>query len=158
VIGHGAGQDRAHDGQSASDPEHAGRVESVEPEVDGKGELVERDEKAAEPGEEVDGGQQPEVRRLHGGGERPRCAHGRRPSRRDGVRRAGAATALFGATEERGEGKRQEGDEAGLPQVGVAPADEHHHGLGERRRDGAREPVRRLHDRDRHAAPLHEPP
>ena len=54
IIGQRAGDDRAEDREKRAHAEHLGGIDPVEADIDREGELVQRDEKAAEPGEQVD--------------------------------------------------------------------------------------------------------
>src|SRR5262245_3390286 len=74
VVGDGAREDGPHDGEEAAHAQHGRRIELVEAHVDGEGELVERDEEAAQSREEIDGEEEPEVRRADGLLHRPVAA------------------------------------------------------------------------------------
>src|SRR5207247_8386913 len=65
VVRYRAGEDCAGDGEEAAHAKHPGAVELVEPYIHGKGELVPRNQETAEPGEQVDREEQPEMRRTH---------------------------------------------------------------------------------------------
>ena len=65
IVGQGAGDDDARHREEGAHAEHLGGIELVEADIDGEGELVQRHEKAAEPGEHIDREQQPEMRRAH---------------------------------------------------------------------------------------------
>src|SRR4029077_16091707 len=71
VVGDGPGEDGARDGEKAAHPEHGGRVQLVEPDVDGEGELMQGHEKATQSRAEVDGKEEPEVTRAYRVLDRP---------------------------------------------------------------------------------------
>src|SRR5215813_8090992 len=74
VVGDGAREDGPHDGEEAAHAQHGRRIELVESHVHGKGELMKGDEEAAKSRAEIDGEEEPEVRRAYGILHRPVAA------------------------------------------------------------------------------------
>src|SRR5499433_2863660 len=74
VVGDGAREDGPRDGEEAAHAQHGRRVELVEAHVHGEGELMEGDEEAAEARAEIDGEEEPEVRRAYSVLHRPVAA------------------------------------------------------------------------------------
>ncbi len=162
IIRQGAGDDRAEDREERSHPQDPGGIDPVEADIDHEGELVQRDEVAAEAGEQVDREQQPEMWRAYRLGEGPIRAR-QRGRECGGIafrhRAVGDCRGnRVGAAEQARQRQHDHGHQCGLQQIGRAPADPRHPQLHERRRHRPAEPVGRLEDRDRHAAPAHEMP
>ena len=146
-----AGEDGAGHRQEAAHPQDARRVQGVEPQIGGERELVQRDEEAAEPGEQIDEKQQPEVRRRH------RLAPGSSRAR-PSVGAAAAARRRRRATAAEELRERQDHDrhEHRQHQVRAPPAHRGDEVLHDRHRSRPPEAVGRLHDRQHEPALVDE--